>query len=394
MFTTHEPESLNYTDSYQGTSDLPLGANALLPRQNEAYEDEKEADFRNIWVMSDGIRSFTAYKIGKGIEVYGNPVVAFIGILTNIVSLSVLLRPRLRKHTSCTFMAAISVLDILILGYSLFFWLLGQLEVISFANWSCKLIYFLFYFTIHYNVALLVSMTAQKYLAVRFPLKMAAWSTTRRTVIVIITLGLAYAVLHMQNFWTRKMMYDAEQNDWFCIAGKASYNYYLIHVHPWLDSTLYSFIPLTSLAVLNICIIVQLRRATKSRVDMRGGSQSATGKAGSTHQTTKMLLSVSFAFLVLTSPIGISLIVDSVIKWEMPLKQSAERYMMRALFALLMYTNHAINFWLYCFTGQKFREEFKTMWCRFPGPKSDYSGSKVSVHGGNTKSMISHIESG
>jgi len=68
-----------------------------------------------------------------------------------------------------------------------------------------------------------------------------------------------------------------------------------------------------------------------------------------------MLLVVSFAWLVLTTPFAVCGLIFAVgdvdrdlVVLLMPLK---------AVAFLLMYTNHAINFYLYCLTGKKFRHE-------------------------------------
>ena len=76
-------------------------------------------------------------------------------------------------------------------------------------------------------------------------------------------------------------------------------------------------------------------------------------------KVTSMLLVVSFAWLVLTTPfaaVGFIVSVGDVdaalVEVLMPLKAAA---------FLLMYTNHAVNFYLYCLTGCRFRQELGDM---------------------------------
>ena len=72
-------------------------------------------------------------------------------------------------------------------------------------------------------------------------------------------------------------------------------------------------------------------------------------------KVTVMLLVVSFAWLLLTTPFIASGFIFAVgyinvehVSLLMPFK---------AVAFLLLYTNHAVNFYLYCLTGRKFRRE-------------------------------------
>ncbi|KAK2190140.1 hypothetical protein NP493_86g03015 [Ridgeia piscesae] len=71
-----------------------------------------------------------------------------------------------------------------------------------------------------------------------------------------------------------------------------------------------------------------------------------------------MLLSVTFAFIILTGPIAVTLILEK--SWVPPKEAhgSAIWRLWRTVVSNLMYTNHAINFLLYSVSGRKFRREF------------------------------------
>lgn len=75
-----------------------------------------------------------------------------------------------------------------------------------------------------------------------------------------------------------------------------------------------------------------------------------------------MLLFVSFAWLVLSAPFALHSLAANFIS------DDDERFADRNLLAkiicfLLVYTNHAINFYLYCLTGSRFRQELCAMFC-------------------------------
>ena len=74
-----------------------------------------------------------------------------------------------------------------------------------------------------------------------------------------------------------------------------------------------------------------------------------------------MLLGVSFCWVFFTSPQTILHIVSPK---PSNISQTADLYLIKVIFYLLMYLNHAVNFFLYCITGQRFRHELKRgMFC-------------------------------
>lgn len=159
----------------------------------------------------------------------------------------------------------------------------------------------------------------------------------------------------------------------------------------------YCVIPFVVILCLNIAIIVRLRSSARGTIQMHAAinsssSSSARGRppppppppppslapqtprlrtAGSHHpsilrhmrdpysqtRVTSMLLAVSFAWLFLTSPFTIYGIIASITnRWYL---------MVKAVCFILMYTNHAINFGLYCLAGKKFRRQLIELCVRF-----------------------------
>jgi len=70
-----------------------------------------------------------------------------------------------------------------------------------------------------------------------------------------------------------------------------------------------------------------------------------------------MLVVVSVAWLVLTTPFAINSLCASI--YSRDAHTRAIHVLVRTICFLLMYINHAINFVLYCLTGRKFRVELK-----------------------------------
>ena len=91
-----------------------------------------------------------------------------------------------------------------------------------------------------------------------------------------------------------------------------------------------------------------------------------TSGGGNMVGMTAMLISISIAFLVLTFPWCVYMILTSGIDLDDP-KQFIFFIHLDPLWALsyaLTQVNHAINFYLYCVSGSKFRGELKALFCK------------------------------
>lgn len=104
-----------------------------------------------------------------------------------------------------------------------------------------------------------------------------------------------------------------------------------------------------------------------------------------------MLLTISFTFLVTTLPLTVVSIAAAFVGRTGGAAADAvteSRFeLARTIAELLMYANHAINFYLYCATGQKFRHQLIWMVCYsrrtywLPGGDADRRSPAPSVGG-------------
>lgn len=97
-----------------------------------------------------------------------------------------------------------------------------------------------------------------------------------------------------------------------------------------------------------------------------------------------MLLTISFAFLITTFPMNIALISThfySPISMDRP--AMARFKLIRAITELLMYVNHSMNFYLYCATGHKFRQQLLQMCCKCSNTDNTHELTMSGVYNGN-----------
>ena len=118
----------------------------------------------------------------------------------------------------------------------------------------------------------------------------------------------------------------------------------------------------------------------RDRQSPAASTSSGGGGGGNNHKVTAMLLLVSFAFLVTAVPVTIIQIFffhiqaeymkkhqEAAESGDSPVPLETERLYAKVLLAtaigrVLAYGNHASNFFLYCISGQKFRDEVRHLW--------------------------------
>lgn len=226
-------------------------------------------------------------------------------------------------------------------------------------------------------------------------------------------LAVVVAAYNAHVFWTMSLYHDGTSLK--CDASDD--NYFMMHVFEYLKLISYCVIPFVVVIVLNVCIIVRLRQASPvqcmdtasiasstnttpnrrasnrsrryffpktsmperhtsqnvfdetisvelltpkdrpSRREMMSVTENATSGPQQSRQRrlTRMLLFVSFVWLVLSAPFALySLVVNFSDEQQ---RFAARNLLAKIICFLLVYVNHAINFYLYCLTGSRFRQE-------------------------------------
>ena len=203
---------------------------------------------------------------------------------------------------------------------------------------DCKFGYFLFYFGGDYSSMLLAVMSIEKFFALYFPLKAKSYCTVGTakwvtSILATVIAGLNFPLLIFYKF-----------DGTACVMTK---HVGFIEI---MDTMLYSVVPIVVMLLSNTAIICKLVYIKYKGISHTNQSVSKSSTRGSV-----MVVTVSLAFILLTSPRA----VDSAIG----LSISTHPYGAVCV-ASMQYLNHSINGILYCILGGKFREELlKIMSC-------------------------------
>ena len=133
-------------------------------------------------------------------------------------------------------------------------------------------------------------------------------------------------------------------------------------IFSWASLCLNSVVPFSILLIINILIILEMKRHSKMLARHGTGTDGSSAKASQKQKTrdqqiTIMLLVVTFALLLLTIPQYLRYVVYKVIDAPSSPSDVASFILLYHITNKLIFTNSAVNFFLYSLSGSKFRSE-------------------------------------
>ncbi|CAF1087569.1 unnamed protein product [Adineta ricciae] len=325
-----------------------------------------------------------------------------VSLICNSLSFIALRSRHMRGTSTAFFMLALSVLDPLVLLTKnlVYFPALVASHAIL-----CKILYFLIYVLGYTNVWILVIMTADKFFAVWFPLKVSYFCTITRAKYVCIFLFAMTSIISLHHFWTiDSIQYPHYPNRRFCYYDLQRYGL-IQHTWRYMDFVIWCFLPFILILTLSVLIIYKLRQkeqTSHSNIRQILGTNSNNEKVSSQKRLSKqlqqqqqsqqqrksdsqgfemrstqksevirsrqrhitlMLLAVAVVFLLLTLPNSIYFVLDLTYGFnKLPTDENYEhwlRYRRLTILTVIMFQlsdlQHATNFFLYLLTSDKFR---------------------------------------
>ena len=236
-----------------------------------------------------------AFKIANFINTYWFPVLIPIGLVGNILSFVVMIKPKNTKMSTCIYMAAISINDNLMMASSLNNFLVIAMEIHKWHLWECKLAAFCALFALQNS--------SFQVLAIKWPHKAATYSTPKRARMVAVGLSVCAFIYNSPHFDLTHLL------DGQCLAyGPGCV---LSKIYSWFSFVLNAIIPFTLLIYMNFVIV----KAVRNSREMFGAKGTTTGTVinqgmdtrqksmkSVENQLTIMLLLVTTLFLILLCP--------------------------------------------------------------------------------------------
>ncbi len=335
-------------------------------------------------MATTNVTSPVEYEYASWINIRVPPVLLVLGIVGNLLSGVIWIRVCLREPSSTyVYLAVLSGADSIVLVVGLFRkWIQAYTgyDATAESELGCRLFTVAGYLFTDYSVWLIVAVTAERYLRVKHGLKSDALSRMRRSTAVTLFLFVFLLSINSHLFVTAGVTSGGNSSGNYSdpcgwqgwndsqprCGARPGYELLVASVWPYVDLCLYSILPFILLLVLNSFIIRTVSSAAALRKQYTCSPAAAAGHIHSPSETkiTVMLLTISFTFLLTTLPMNVVVILNSY--WNANFSQLdcdqqsrlvAKMTLATSLSRVLMWTNHSINFYLYCLTGRKFRRE-------------------------------------
>ena len=320
----------------------------------------------------DKAEALLTFKVGIFIATYWTPIWVPIGLVGNILSFLVMVKPTNRKLSTCIYMAAISVNDSMMMCLVLYVWLVSHLKILESQLMECKVKSFLIVFALQNATYQVVAMTVDKFIAVKWPHKAATYSTPKRAKWISIVICVCVIIYNIPDLIFTQLIGQG------CVSYAVGGIY--AKMYSWLTFILNAVVPLSSLTVMNLTIIHEVRKSRKlfgSNGSVYVTNAQMRTRNSAENQLTVMLLLVTTLFVLLMIPTYARFLYFTYVSRDTP-----EKYASAMLFfylsTRLYFTNSGINFYLYCISGRKFRDDLKELLCF--GRKIERTVSISTVH--------------
>lgn len=353
---------------------------------------------------------FAQYVVGTFLWVYVSPVLIVVGTCGNLLSIVVLMRPRLRHSTTMFFLICLSFSDLICLYTGLLRYWVSEafnVDVRHLSKASCKIHTFLVYLSLDFTVWILVSVTIDRCLSVSQPFKAKLCCSLTKSKWIVCLILFFLIMKNMHFLWTVTLVQTWKYS---CDGTPGAVHDFLRYIWPWIDFSTFCLIPFSIMIACNIKIIHTLLVSQKrldahnklytnktlvmdntnqqslytdhhSECGIPSNTQAETLNTETTASAdpgmskpsiksghkisslTVMLLTINCVFLITTAPIQVFLIGE---EYWFPMKNAEEIAWHKfwwAIVNILQYINNAIHFFLYCLSGPRFRNELKSM-CR------------------------------
>lgn len=240
--------------------------------------------------------------------------------------------------------AILAVTDMLAILLKISYQLISE-SSIHITGSGCAVIMFAQQFFTTYANWVVVAMTAERCLAVCFPLRVGRMYTRRKALLVLACFLLMTSAEYFFFFWAWHEKHEEGYGFWCEL--KHEYLPFVRHIFYWLDGFYSALLPCSFILVGNILIIINIKRARKAQRHLTNTFDQSTRKGRDQRQITIMLVLVSIVFLVLNIPNAFVYFFKPYWVYEPNSYEHAKFKFTLHLVHLLSDSNHAVNFYLY-----------------------------------------------
>ncbi|XP_076470835.1 uncharacterized protein LOC143300791 [Babylonia areolata] len=236
-----------------------------------------------------------------GLSVYVMPVLIVFGNVSNVLTFAVLRRKTLGQHSVCFYLALYALANVLVLNLILgVSWLCVVLEkpyIAAMTDWGCRLWTFVSSVVVYCGIWFVVVLSADRVIYLCYSHKATTYCTLFAAKVMSIIVVTMLVVVSIHAMWTFELQAQG------CFVSPDSDDLH-IQIWPLWSATIYSYLPLTLLLVLNVVLSVSL--CLKQHRQRR--SENVGGSGGDDFTVTTLV--VAATFFLLTVPATVINAVD------------------------------------------------------------------------------------
>lgn len=349
---------MNTTTVYLLDSNLSAIGNDEVTMMTPAYEGD---------IMSKQLSD----KISYILVCFLFPIITLSGMIGNILSLVVLSQKRIFKAT-VILLLGLTVADCLFLVANFLrkaTCIIKQFDLLTASWYYVNTFTSLYYFTIstgRVSTLLVVAISAERFVAVTFPLKVRSISTKfRMFMLVVFVYILTFGVL---SFVPAQMDAKAANGSYYVIMSKFYLNntkFYKIY-NNYISIILFRWVPKVLIIIFNALIFWKLKTRMALNDDIGNSkSSSSTRRQRDQRQITTMLLVVAIIFIVSLLPRDAFALTKRFVKEF----KSNGRYkytyqIVNDISIVFEMINSSINFVIYMALNKTFSSVYLGLFCR------------------------------
>lgn len=345
--------------------------------------NESHANSPNISLTDE----LTAVRANLCIFIY--PFIIVCGVVCNTLAVLVLTRRSMRRSPASLCLTVLAFTDSAVLIFSAGrYWAKYTLHFDPqlYHPVACRLLLFCEYFSVDFSTWILCTVTFQRFVLVRVPLRVVDLCSYKRTGIILIGVGLLVFIKDCPFLWMSRIHKFPLAGDLCQVIWKRNF----WAVYSWVDLIGRLLLPFTLMLVLNVITVIRAKRASRTRRKMSAIGQLSialhSNARGQQHtiivpraaensadrnvrRMRAMLLAVNAFFLIAYAPFAALMTADgafNLFRNAIVFRRMHDYAILSLLFQVgvtLMYLSHASNFVLYVASGGKFRAGLYDMCC-------------------------------
>ena len=327
----------NITDTMFSASHMIMGNSTSFEYVSNATDEAR--------TQPKGVKEYSIYIAAVWLFNNSWKVVAPPGLLGNLVIIIVSLKINPFNSTTL-FMISLAVVDLVLICLRI---AMKAIQLDSTA--LCQSMWYLYNALPLFSNYILLFWTIERLIAVQVPLRVLEICTLTRTAIIIVAVGIFSFLVNIA--WPVSIVKYPSGIGCTITRDKRKFIY---EVWYKVDTSFVIFIPMIVIFLCNIIIIHGLQQSTKRHQKMTINEESRHKREKEQRNTTITLLSVSFAFLILHTPLAVYNCMAMAANQLRDPEVRATWYFINHLGLTVVEVQNSINFYLYFLTGRRYRK--------------------------------------